>query len=146
MERIVCGIDGSEGAQRALGWAIEEAKRRGAVLLLVHAWEMPYTVAYPFAAGPILESTAVEDAAQQVIDEAVEVARRQAPEVTVEHALVHGAPAMVLLEVAEKASLLVVGSRGRGGFAGLLLGSVSQHVVPHSPCPVVVVPTPPDER
>ncbi len=140
MERILCGVDGSEGAQRALRWAVAEAARRDATLVLVHAWELPPVVAYPFAAGPMFETAALEDAAHKVMRDAVSQARAIDADVALESAVVHGPPATVLLQAAEKADLVVVGSRGRGGFAGLLLGSVSQQVVHHSPCPVVVVP------
>ena len=143
MERILCGVDGSEGAQHALRWAVAEAARRDATLVLVHAWELPPVVAYPFAAGPMFETAAIEDAAQRVMRAAVSDVRAIDADVMVESAVVHGAPATVLLQAAEKADLVVVGSRGRGGFTGLLLGSVSQQVVHHSPCPVVVVPSPP---
>jgi nucleotide-binding universal stress UspA family protein len=140
MERIVCGYDGSEGAERALTWAVAEATRRDATLVLVQAWEMPAVVGFPFAAGPMFETAAVEEAAQNLMAEAVKHVHEVDPNLTVEPTVVHGAAASELLHAAEKADLVVVGSRGRGGFAGLLLGSVSQHVVHHSPTPVVVVP------
>jgi nucleotide-binding universal stress UspA family protein len=143
MERIVCGIDGSEAAHLALDWAAEEARRRDAVLRVVHAWFEPIVGGDPFVGAMVVSSAAFEDDARRVLSEAVARVHDIDPELTVEGALVHAPSATALIEEAEKADLLVVGSRGRGGFAGLLLGSVSQQVVHHAPCPVVVVPVPP---
>jgi nucleotide-binding universal stress UspA family protein len=82
----------------------------------------------------------LEAAARSVLDAAVGDARAQAPELEIVGELVEGRPTAVLLEAARNADLLVVGSRGHGGFAALLLGSISSQCVHHAPCPVVVVP------
>lgn len=137
--RIVVGVDGSVHATKALAWAVEEAGRRGATVRAVHAWRYPY-----FGTGldgvPIPESVlqGVEDGARQTLEQAVD--RVPHAGITVERVLVMGPAAQVLVEAAADAELLVVGSRGRGGFAGLLLGSVSQQCAHHAPCPVVIVP------
>lgn len=134
--RIVVGIDGSAGAARALEWAVEEAKLRGATVELVHVWQVPYVdgLAYTTAA---LDPRELEQAAVAVAEEAASQHRDAVP---IDVHVASGAPASVLLAEAKGADLLVVGSRGRGGFAGLLLGSVSQQVSHHAPCPVVIVP------
>jgi nucleotide-binding universal stress UspA family protein len=136
---IVVGVDGSEGANAALRFAIEEAALRGARLRVVCAWELSalaYSGDYP-PADEILDRP--RRRAEETAGEAVAVALREAPSVECEGTALEGQPASVLLEQARGASLLVVGNRGRGGFASLLLGSVSQQVVHHASCPVVVV-------
>ena len=137
--RVVVGVDGSDHAARALRWAIDEALRRGAPLEVVHAWHYPYIgVEVGFTATPsVLE--AAEKVARQILDDAAAVASDAGVD-GVERSLVSGPAAGALLDAAKGADVLVVGSRGRGGFAGLLLGSVSQQVAHHAPCPVVIVP------
>lgn len=138
MERIVVGIDGSEGAATALAWAVEEAARRGATVEAVHAWSVPFVEPYPYAASAF-EPEVFEAAARTVLDEAVAGVDNDAG-VPIEKVPRCGTPALVLIDAAKGAELLVVGSRGRGGFSGLLLGSVSQQVSHHASCPVVIVP------
>jgi nucleotide-binding universal stress UspA family protein len=135
MSRIVVGIDGSELAQRALEWAVDEARRRGAVLEVVHAWTMPR----PDEFVPVVAEDAVRDAAERVLAVAIGdlVDDSHPPEVLPR--LVEGPPANALLAASKGADLLVVGSHGHGGFVGMLLGSVSQRVLHHATCPVVVV-------
>jgi nucleotide-binding universal stress UspA family protein len=139
MGLIVVGIDGSDESKRALHWAVEEARLRGAKLLAVHAWSYQFTAGpdYAPAADPdFLES--LRQQADQVLDEAL--AEAGTAGVEIERTAVEGPPAATLVDAAEGADLLVVGSRGRGGFSGLLLGSVSQQAAHHAPCPVVIVP------
>lgn len=136
IERIVVGIDGSPGAAKALTWAVEEAERTGATLEVVSVWHTPYVDAYAYTTAAI-DPTELEASAQEVVDDAVEQYRDR---VKIQTRVVCGAAASVLLDAAKNADLLVVGSRGRGGFAGLLLGSVSQQVSHHASCPVVIVP------
>jgi len=138
MAQIVVGVDGSEASMRALEWAADEARRRHAHLRVVHAWLEVFVDGY-FVAPAVYEREAVEAAARETLDKAVASVPDGSPAIDVEPVLVHGQPAAVLLDEAEHADLVVVGSRGHGGFAGLLLGSVSQRVVHHAPCPVVVV-------
>ena len=139
MERIVVGVDGSEGAQRALRWALDEARLRGASIDVVHTWHYPNSVGSPYA--PLATTSFVfEDDARVILDRVVDAEHTMGLEVN--RILACGPAASTLLEAAKGADLLVVGSRGRGGFTGLLLGSVSQQVLHHAPCPVVVIPEP----
>ena len=146
MGRIVVGIDGSPESKEALRWALAEAKLRGARLRVVHTWVVPYIAAGP-GLDPVLDAGMIENAERLAEDlvrgELDEVAAETAG-LDIERAVVEGTPAAVLLEAAQGADLLVVGSRGRGGFAGLLLGSVSQQCAHHAPCPVVIVRASPD--
>ncbi len=141
MERIVVGIDGSKTSREALSWAVAEARVHGAKVTAVHVYELVSTtlmlegVVAPVVPGPELRDEA-EKRAQRIIDETVSLPDRS---VVVAQA-VEGPVARTLLQMAEGADLVVVGSRGLGGFRGLLLGSVSQKLVQHAPCPVVVIP------
>jgi nucleotide-binding universal stress UspA family protein len=131
--RIVVGVDGSAHAVKALDWAARQARLTGAELVVVGVWNWAATHGF-VPAGFDWEQDVdamLEESIQQVIgqDQRADVHKRVA----------QGHPAQVLLGMAEGADLLVVGSRGRGGFAGMLLGSTSQHVVSHADCPVVVV-------
>jgi nucleotide-binding universal stress UspA family protein len=137
---IVVGVDGSEQGDRALDWAIEEAKLRGARLRLVSAWHVP-AVAYggPGFAPQLQEplDKTFEEVAQKVVDTAAKRAREAGVEA--EMGVEQGQAAEVLVEAGANADLLVIGSRGHGGFAGLLLGSVSAQCAHHSPCALVIV-------
>jgi len=142
MEKIVVGIDGSPAATAALEWAIAEARLRDARLLVVQAWDVP-VVAYatPYVAGASVELVEAErTAAGDALDAALEHVDWEG--VDLQRKVVQGAPAQSLLDASENADLLVVGSRGHGGFAGLLLGSVSQQCAHHAHCPVVIVRSP----
>jgi nucleotide-binding universal stress UspA family protein len=141
VETIVVGVDGSAGAGKALELAAAEAALRGAQLRVVSAWQIaPAVYGGGFVAGidaSVLD--AVREDAERVVREAVaEVAKLQ-PSVPCEGLTLEGQPAEILLEHARDASLIVVGNRGHGGFGSLLLGSVSQQVVHHAACPVLVV-------
>jgi nucleotide-binding universal stress UspA family protein len=133
--RVVVGVDGSDGAVAALHWAVEEARLRAATLTVVHGWEVPY-------AGEMTDLGDVQEAcgraAIELVDHMVEAAGLDTEQV--ERRVVHDAPVQAIADAAEGADLVVVGSRGRGGFTGLLLGSVSHQVSRHSDRPVVVVP------
>lgn len=138
---IVVGVDGSGHGDAALAWALEEARLRRATLRIVHAWQYLPMVAEPMAALPTSPVEELVAAARTVVGDAVErVAGGDPPDVTLDVRIVEGAPGPALLDAAQGAGLVVVGSRGRGGFTGLLLGSVSQQVTHHAPCPVVVLP------
>lgn len=142
MNTIVVGVDGSAPAQRALELAAEEAVLRGARLRIVSVWEVP-PAAYGGGFGPALDQQAFEafrTHAERVVQDALDHITRLHPDCQAEGATAEGQPAELLLEEARKADLIVVGNRGRGGFASLMLGSVSQQVVHHAPCPVLVVP------
>jgi nucleotide-binding universal stress UspA family protein len=138
--RIVVGVDGSEHARRALRWALDEARLRHATVEAVHAWRWTPAGDLGGLALPVTALEGVEAAAaRETLDDAL--AAEPAGDVPLERRLVSGAAAHALLDAAKGADLLVVGSRGHGGFTGLLLGSVSQQVSHHAPCPVVIVPT-----
>lgn len=128
--RIVVGVDGSENAGRALEWAAAQAERTGA-LLEIHA---------AYGAGYVLfPPSEVEEATRRLVENATRQAHKVAPQVDTRPVTDKGPPAPALIEASDGADLLVVGSRGLGGFRGLLLGSVSQQCSAHAQCPVVVV-------
>jgi nucleotide-binding universal stress UspA family protein len=138
---IVVGVDGSEGAKAALRFALEETRLREDTLRAVHAWHVDLSVpgieaAYQPPATALEEHRRFAEAALEAALSEVGV---DAGGVEIERRVVEGRPAAALVEESRGADLLVVGSRGHGGFAGLLLGSVSQQVVHHADCPVVVV-------
>jgi nucleotide-binding universal stress UspA family protein len=90
MELIVCGIDGSETSLRALDWAADEARLRGATLRIVNAWFEPIVVGYPFAGGMAIETEAIEEAARQILRDAMARLHVGDGELTIEEGLVHG--------------------------------------------------------
>ena len=141
---IVVGVDGSPGGKAALQWALAEARLRHAPLRVVHAWMFPYAaVGYGFV--PMIDQGLNDELARNaksLVEKMLAEAGSEIDGVEVQTEIVEGAAARVLLEQAEDAELLVVGSRGLGGFKGLLLGSVSQQCAHHAHCPVVVVPSP----
>jgi nucleotide-binding universal stress UspA family protein len=142
--RIVVGVDGSAGSLTALAWAVTETRLRGSSLHVVMAWQRPPSIGSanvwgmgidPSRHDQSLMASATADEASRLAAEAVRV-----EVVPVSSEAIEGHPAGVLLSASNDADLLVVGARGHGGFAGALLGSVSQHVVTHARCPVVVIP------
>jgi nucleotide-binding universal stress UspA family protein len=140
MPRIVVGIDGSDHSKQAMRWALEEARLRRASLRVVYAWLMPiYATGYGFAPGALFDPAALGEAASEHLDKIVDEVLGDAKDVAVERKAIEGTAAQVLVDEADGADLLVVGSRGHGGFAGLLLGSVSQQCAHHAPCPVVII-------
>jgi len=149
---IVVGVDGSAGGAEALRWAVAEARLRKAPLRVVHAWTYGYT-GMPlggFAAMGGFDSYVsigidvidLQRAAEHLIERTTEEVAGGVEGIEVERQIVEGAAAQVLIGASVGADLLVVGSRGHGGFVGLMLGSVSQQCVHHAPCPVVVVRSP----
>ena len=144
MRTVVVGVDGSPVSERALAFAFDEAALRGAPLVAVHTWLD--LVADPVV-GLLTDWAAVEAEEQVVLGERLAGWARKHPDVPVRRVVRRDGPTHALLTEAEGAQLVVVGSRGRGGFAGLLLGSVSHAVLHRSPCPVAVVrPEEPGER
>ena len=140
MGRIVVGVDGSENSVQALHFAIEEARIRGAELHAVSAWHVPPAV---YGAGWAPASTDLDEfrkLAEQSLRQSVEEAGATEAGVQVTPVLREGHPVDVLIAESEGADLLVVGTRGLGGFKELLLGSVSQQCAHHASCPVVIVP------
>ncbi|WP_112140609.1 universal stress protein [Glycomyces dulcitolivorans] len=136
-DRIVVGVDGSAASLRALEWALREAALTGAVIEAVHAWEVPAQYGTGMMVLPSGEE--FETAAKESLARSIEQAAGSDPGVEIEQNAVAGHAAKVLIDAADGAALLVVGSRGHGGFVGTLVGSVSQYCVSHAPCPVVVV-------
>jgi nucleotide-binding universal stress UspA family protein len=136
--RIVVGADGSEGGHAALRWALEEAELRGAAVDAVLSLRVMPLMASP-AVALVPDREEEVDIGRQLLRQTVAEAASGHPTVRVNEIVMEGGAARSLLEVADGADLLVVGSRGRGGFTGLLLGSVSQQCVHHATCPVVVV-------
>jgi nucleotide-binding universal stress UspA family protein len=137
MSRIVVGIDGSESSKDALRWAKTQADLTGAELVAVTAWSYP-VASYPTLAGyvPVNDSLDLEAESRTALETLVKETLGDVP-VTLE--VIEGHPANALVDAAHDAALVVLGSRGHGGFVGAVIGSVSQHVVSHAPCPVVVV-------
>jgi nucleotide-binding universal stress UspA family protein len=136
---VVVGVDGSPASEEAVALAFDEAAVRGVDLVAVHAWTdtpMPLTPAGGHV--PELDWTALAEEAAETLAERLAGWREKYPQVSVRRVVEHDRPAHALLEAATDAGLLVVGSRGRGGFAGLTLGSVSQAVIHHADCPVIV--------
>lgn len=141
MGRIVVGVDGSRASQLALRWALGEARLRGATVEAVHVWRYPVlTYAPGISAAPVFAHDDLEAEARAVLDEAVAGAEGPAVEgAAIERLVLEGAASEALVRRAEGADLLVVGHRGRGGFAGLRLGSVAHQCSTHATCPVVIV-------
>ena len=142
MSVIVVGVDGSEESKEALRWALEEARLRQATLRAVNAWMYP-TIFGPTPIPPeMFDRGMLEEDAEKTLGAAVAEVAGDDPPAYVERVVTEGPATHVLVEAAADADLLVVGSRGHGGFTGLLLGSVSQQCAHHAPCAVVIVRTP----
>jgi nucleotide-binding universal stress UspA family protein len=134
--RIVVGVDGLASSIRALEWAVRQAEVTDAAVEVITTWEWPVsyglTVALPDGWDPRAD-------AQKLVDDAVARVRGAHPDVTIRTSVIEGHPAPVLVDASRGADLLVVGSRGHGEFAGMLLGSVSEHCVTNAYCPVLVM-------
>jgi nucleotide-binding universal stress UspA family protein len=149
---VVVGVDGSEGAKQALSWALAEARLRKSPLRAVHAWMFGYvggTVAgYPYWGGSSgayaslgIDLSDLHRAAEDLLDRAIADMGGETHGVEIEREVVQGPAGEMLVHAALPGDILVVGSRGHGGFVGLFVGSVSQQCVYHAACPVVVVHT-----
>jgi nucleotide-binding universal stress UspA family protein len=136
--RLVVGVDGSEHGNAALRWAVEEAQVHEGEILAVFAWQMPF-IGIPGA----FDRDEMEKVCKSFINEAVAAAVPGA-RVPIIKLVAQGDVSAALMEAARGADMLVLGSRGRGGFAGLKLGSVSQECAQHAACPVVIVKQPGD--
>jgi len=134
--RIVVGVDGSEASRDALQWAARQAELVHGKLDVVMTWELPTSYGW---ATPYPEGFNPEADTQRLLEDMVAALLADHPGVVAQTQVIEGHPAPVLIHAAEGAQLLVVGSRGHGAFTGMLLGSVSEHCVSNSPCPVVVV-------
>jgi len=140
-QRYLVGVDGSDVGRHALRWAIEEAALRHALVHAVHAWSIPPQVSSIASSRALVDPGDYELWAKDTLESDVALISQAAgaPEALITSELVQGRPSEVLLSRADYADLLVVGNRGRGGFRGLLLGSVSQHCAAHAATPVAVV-------
>ena len=136
---VVVGVDGSRHAAAALRFAAEEAVMRKAQLRVVCAWEVPIESTMSVGLVPGLMRS-FGDEAEGIVQEAIVKAKKLQPSISCEPRVVEGHPDSVLVDEAKGATLLVVGTRGRGELAGMLLGSVSRQVLHHATCPVTVVP------
>lgn len=136
---VVVGVDGSPNSRAALDFAFEAAALRGAPLTAVHAWsDLPVTTVWELTTDwHLVQQNEAEALSQWLAD-----GQARYPDVPVEQVVVREGPAHILLEHARTAQLVVVGSRGRGGFRGLLLGSTSQALIHHAASPVAVIPPP----
>ena len=130
--KIVVGVDGSPSSQQALRWAARQARLTGAELHAVAVWDYP-------TGALVLEDVDWFGITGKSLDDATTASLDPDEADRVQRSVLRGYPVRELLGAAADAELLVVGSRGRGGMAGMLLGSVSQHVVTHARCPVVVM-------
>jgi nucleotide-binding universal stress UspA family protein len=137
---VVVGVDGSPTSEPALAMAFEEAAMRGTDLVAVHAWlEFTSDTAYATARQLLVDWGAVEARERETLAERLAGWQEKYPDITVRRVVAGGKPARLLLKEAGDAQLLVVGSHGRGGFAGMLLGSTSQALIHRAPCPLLVV-------
>lgn len=136
--RIVVGVDGSPGSDQAIAWATDQAVRSGAELVLVHAWFYPYV-------GAMTGLSEARDAmrldAMRTLETAMAGVRDSVPGLRCRSVISEESAAKAIIDAAVDGDLVVVGSRGRGGFRALLLGSCSRTVVQHAPCPVAVIRT-----
>jgi nucleotide-binding universal stress UspA family protein len=134
---VVVGIDGSPEAARALQLGLAEARRTGGTLIAVHAYRYP-PVAAAYAPNPGVNVVPHRELARRTLDQALGPIEAANPDVKIERRIEHGPAARVLLTAADGAAALVVGARGLGGFTGLIAGSVSQQVLRHAHCPVLI--------
>jgi nucleotide-binding universal stress UspA family protein len=135
---ILVGYDGSDGSRRAVQWASHHAAAADRDLVVVHCWLWPF---YTRDLGPIpdVKDSGLQRAAEKIAAEGLDLARQAEPDVTVSVRLIAGFPSEVLTRLSVEAHLLVTGTRGLGGFAGLLIGSVSLHLAASSSCPIAVI-------
>lgn len=137
---IVVGVDGSEHANEALRWALREAALRKSDVLALYGWTMPAPPGrIGYYTASLQDPRKFQEGASAMLDSIVDEAAADAGDVVIKRRAVQGSPAEELIRASEGAELLVVGSRGLGGFTSLLLGSVSQQCAHHAHCPVVIV-------
>lgn len=137
---IVVGIDGSKHSRQALQWALEQARTHQQRVLAVSTWtHPPMPIDPPYGSFPWGSSVDAGPATETMLDKIVDELAQDYPDVKVERRTETGNASQELINLSEEAAMVVVGAKGHGGFAGMLLGSVSQHVLAHSRCTVVVV-------
>ena len=137
---IVVGIDGSDGAGRALRFAAEEATLRGTDLRIVAVWNIPAAFYASEAMAPTVPDDLFEGPMRETAERQAAECLAGYPDLETQLIIGEGTPSQVLIEESQAAELLVVGSRGLGGFRGLMLGSVGQQCAHYAKCPVVIVP------
>jgi nucleotide-binding universal stress UspA family protein len=138
--RIVAGVDGSDSSLSALRWAIRQAGLTGATVQAVAAWHYPVAPGgYGWPPVGAEQSYDFREIAEKTLADAISNVLDPGNDIHVHAQVIEGNAAQVLIDASAGADLLVVGSRGHGGFAEALLGSVSQHCVHHAPCPVVII-------
>lgn len=135
--RIVVGVDGSDQSKAAMDWAIEESRLRKGEVQAVTAWSFPYV---SDAMGTAWDYEIFQKDARAILEAELERVKDQG--VTVTGRIVEGNPASALIDASKEADLVAVGSRGHGGFTGMLLGSVSHQTIHHAHCPVLVIREP----
>jgi nucleotide-binding universal stress UspA family protein len=133
--RIVVGVDGSPSSLDALSWAARQAHLTGSTLEIVMTWEWPSSYGW---VAPVPDDYDPEKEVRRSLEAAVASVHADYPEIRVDSRVLSGHPAPILVEASMGADLLVVGSRGHGEFAGMLLGSVSEHCATNAHCPVLV--------
>ena len=139
-ELVVVGVDGSPASAMAMAWSARYAKAMGATVRAVLAWHYPAAAGPgPIGVAPVVVAGDIEQAKHEDLERAIAATFGDPPSVKVEPKVVYGHPSQVLIEESRDADLLVVGSRGHGGFTGMRLGSVSTHCVTHAACAVTVV-------
>ncbi|MEU2005783.1 universal stress protein [Rhodococcus sp. NPDC019627] len=136
---VVVGVDGSDNSEPAIALAFEESALRRTTLIALHAWSDQDLSTLPMGTGPD-RWKAVAESEQALLGESLTGCAEQYPDVPVQQVLVRDRPVRHLLAQAEEAQLLVVGTRGRGGFKGMTLGSTSAALLHTAPCPLIVVP------
>ncbi|MFI7542443.1 universal stress protein [Actinoplanes sp. NPDC049599] len=135
---VVVGVDGSAVSAHACTFAAEEASLRGVGLVALHVWRAP-VIGTPGGTMPLVyDVDLLEEEERRVLAESTAGLAERYPDVPIRQEIIRGAPGHELAQRSRSAQLMVVGSRGHGGFTGLLLGSVSQHLIGHAGCPVVV--------
>jgi nucleotide-binding universal stress UspA family protein len=137
IKHITVGTDGSDNSVAALRWAVHEAEIHVASVDVVYSWNFP-PVVDPLGVSMLPTIDDMTASATRLLQRVME--KVETKDIAVTSRVVQGAPATALLQAAKDTDLLVIGRRGHGGFMGLLLGSVAQHVAHHAPCPVVLVP------
>jgi nucleotide-binding universal stress UspA family protein len=135
--RIVVGVDGSDQSKAAMDWAVEESWLRKAEIQALTAWSFPYV---SDALGTAWDYEIFQKDAQAILEAELERVKDRGVPVTGK--IVEGNPASALIDASRGAGLVVVGSRGHGGFTGMLLGSVSHQTIHHAHCPVLVIREP----
>lgn len=139
-KQVVVGVDGSEGSRLALRAAADQALEHDATLRVISCWTQPVTAGAPgYAPSVWIGDADLSAVAKEQQADALRTVLGVERSLKLDQEVVEGHAAQQLVEAASGADLVVVGSRGHGGFVGMLLGSVSQHVAAHAACPVLVV-------